>query len=208
MINKFLTVLTVLATILPFFCFYQYSEIPKNATETTEFAIESDGNVNEHWIKETELNYSLIPENIRVSYQNDNGRIYVSDKDLAKKIGLNFKIEGYYYYGTNSLGEDFHEIYIEGRKDAVDGILHEVGHYVDHKCNDISLSDEFKVIHNAEVENFSERFIAHENNYSTPDEYFAEAFKQYILNPNILIKTCPETYEFLDNVIVNFEQLY
>ncbi len=40
-----------------------------------------------------------------------------------------------------------------------------------------------------------------EHNTSTPYEYFAESVQEYILEPEILQKNCPDTYDCLDKLL-------
>lgn len=80
-------------------------------------------------------------------------------------------------------------ITIKNRK----SLLHEIGHYVDFKCNRISDTDNFIKIYNQEKYNTYEN----EYNISSNREYFAESFKNYILYENKVKHKTPKTYEYI-----------
>lgn len=85
--------------------------------------------------------------------------------------------------------------------DAKYVMFHECGHILDNELADfglISSSDEFKEIYEKE-----KHTVIFEYNYdyatSTPAEYFASCFAEYMTNPERLKQTAPETYYFIEN---------
>ncbi|TJZ99688.1 hypothetical protein FA950_30155 [Bacillus thuringiensis] len=77
--------------------------------------------------------------------------------------------------------------------------LHETAHAIDrYVFQNISYSREFLSIHSREYNSFS-----NSSYYYYPEEYFAEAFAYYYLNPQTnasLKKQAPFTYQFIKNL--------
>ena len=69
---------------------------------------------------------------------------------------------------------------------------HEMGHYVDWKCGDVSELYIFQKIY--EEENGDYSYYNAEYSRSDASEYFASCFAEYYLNPVMLKETCPRTY--------------
>jgi hypothetical protein len=84
-----------------------------------------------------------------------------------------------------------------------DTVCHELGHMIDrnYKTHEyISDSPQFKAIYNREKLGFN---VDRLYDYVTrdPQEYFAQAFSEYIRNPWTLKSCSPKTYEFMKNYI-------
>lgn len=102
-----------------------------------------------------------------------------------------------------------------------DSIYHEIGHAVDNSLGFISESSEFQSIYEREVANFRSNISEYrytrdkhgvpvrEADWFTvvenPTEYFAESFNAYFLQRDILKESCPETYEYLDELFSDME---
>ena len=81
-------------------------------------------------------------------------------------------------------------------------MFHECGHILDDELalTFISQSDEFKSIYDEErlqfrADNNIEYFI------STPAEYFASAFSEYMIKPARLKHNTPKTYDFIERCL-------
>ena len=197
MFKKFLLLLSIL------FCFSEITAFAAGSDVT--YVVEEDGNVANTYLTQTELNYCKIPENVRTKYQSEGGRIIVSDKNLGNHFGYGFSIKGIWICDFYDDGSKKHTIWIEDRQNAMDTVIHEMGHYVDFESGLVSNSEEFIVIHNDEVNLFSKTFNTHKNNYSTSEEYFAESFQNCYLYPTRMKETCPKTYEYIINLVENFK---
>lgn len=97
-----------------------------------------------------------------------------------------------------------------------DSIYHEIGHVVDNSLGYISESSEFQGIYEREIESFRTNISEYpyaRDKYGVPvreadwyttindsTEYFAESFDAYFLFGDILMDSCPETYEYLDKL--------
>lgn len=83
-------------------------------------------------------------------------------------------------------------------------IYHEFGHLLDYGYNKKyeSTDKEFRSIYYAEKWYFVDDYN-YEYAISCPEEYFAEAFAEYMTNPNRLLENTPLTYEYISNCINN-----
>ena len=83
-------------------------------------------------------------------------------------------------------------------------IIHEIGHMYDDNKN-ISDSEEFDIIYNEEKSKIyslnKTSNVVFEHITSSKKEFFAEIFKNYIVNKDNLELECPLTKVFLDNIL-------
>lgn len=107
---------------------------------------------------------------------------------------------------TVGLCDSFNKtIYVSGTAKLMDEtLLHEFGHFLDHKEKYISKSDKFKEIY--EKEKYYARMIyGKKDNYkyvvSVSSEYFADMFKMYLIQPDRLKYNVPKTYCFIDEIV-------
>lgn len=87
---------------------------------------------------------------------------------------------------------------------------HELGHYVDWKLISIygskpSVTEDFQAIYDEESDSFNLQNASYAR--SAPGEYFAQSFAMYILRPEDLAATCPDTYSFIDQCMQEFQVL-
>ena len=88
-------------------------------------------------------------------------------------------------------------IYVHGKKEDIRrALIHEFGHYLDYKCGISSLDLDFENIYAAEKYGFAEKRKTDDHATSNSQEYFAEAFAQLILYPELLAEKCPDTYDY------------
>ena len=94
-----------------------------------------------------------------------------------------------------------------------DTLLHELGHYVD-GYSDFSQSEKFHYIYEREkrkytmTDEFKIDNLGIMTNIESESEYFATAFSCYVSYPNSLNKRCPKTYEYFDNIVKQFREVY
>ena len=95
---------------------------------------------------------------------------------------------------------------------AQNSLFHEIGHYLDYISGGNMIfsesgSNEFISIYYNEYLNFMNTEYYNTNNLSSfnniinNNEYFATAFAAYIFNPNNLYELCPNTYNYIHQVI-------
>lgn len=95
------------------------------------------------------------------------------------------------------------EIYIRATPSSFKyTVIHEIAHALDYNCGAgsyLSNNPEFQAIYQSEKDNYKStvHIVNDGHGVSTSKEYFADAFQEYIINPNELAKNTPQTYEFL-----------
>lgn len=132
---------------------------------------------------------------------------------LPDKVKYLLDKEGYRFYVVDLIDNDE---YIVGQTIFIERLIlikntrslieqttfHECGHVLDDESaySFISKSDEFLKIYTEEKGNFKVS-----NNYdyfvSTPQEYFASAFAEYMMNPMRLRRFTPRTYKFIEQCL-------
>ena len=114
-------------------------------------------------------------------------------EDIENIYGFNYAHYRKYGDGNIELSKD--SIYIRDYADAPAAALtHEFGHYIDMKLGDISKTDEFYDIY------LRESYSAPIEQYckSTPQEYFAESYAEYVADAGELYNSCPDTFLYID----------
>lgn len=156
--------------------------------------------------KLVEKQYSMIPKGIRSQYEKSGGSVEITDfisvsAELAQHSDNTIQIPtgnfaaGVYNPNTNDIFlTDFC---------ASSAICHEIGHFADIKCmGNTSQTKAFNKIYKAEAKVFDNG----ENDYASSDsqEYFAEAFSEYVTCAGYLKKTVPKTYNYIDALMKSY----
>ena len=135
--------------------------------------------------------YEELPDKVQDMFEDNNYRMHVVDL-----IDNDEYIMGQTNFGSRLVLLKNNGPYVERTT------FHEFGHILDDELavTFISRSDEFISIYNEEKENFKadnnvEYFI------STPLEYFASAFSEYMIRPERLKYNTPKTYEFIEQCL-------
>ncbi|NMA95328.1 MAG: hypothetical protein GX974_04740 [Clostridiales bacterium] len=147
---------------------------------------------------------AMLPMNIINFIKEHNLKIYLNDDDLgyiydiktgektdAKAIGT--------YYGHNNT------ILIDSKMYNQMVVLHEVGHSIDYvlsKGSWLSTKRDFVNIYRQEKDKL---YKDSEYYRREPQEYFAEAFSDYIKEPYKVKHIAPLTYEYMRNLIESIE---
>ena len=85
------------------------------------------------------------------------------------------------------------------KKSSGDTIYHELGHFVGWLAGNVDTSSEFVAIYNKEKSALQSANYQYLTKSSA--EYFAESYKDYVLSPQNLQSTRPQTYEFVKNAV-------
>ena len=85
------------------------------------------------------------------------------------------------------------------KKSSGDTIYHELGHFVGWLAGNVDTSSEFVAIYNKEKSALQSANYQYLTKSSA--EYFAESYKDYLLSPQNLQSTRPQTYEFVKNAV-------
>ena len=141
-----------------------------------------------------------IPENIRNSFYNNGWNYYLMEYPYRDNFFCEDNDPEYTILGTTSKYRKniqqvvWYETYYH--KDTVSTLYHEMGHYTYYLY---SLNEEdIEKIKEEEslIEVTGDKYCK-----TSEKEYFAEAFCEYITNPNELSENCPQTYKFIDNLL-------
>ena len=136
-----------------------------------------------------------LPAKIKRIFFNNNYKLRI-EQDLS--FG---EASGLCDYNQRLILLNCHDYRTSNRID--DTLCHELGHMIDYNYKThkfISNSPQFKAIYNREKLGFNVDYLY---DYVTrdPQEYFAQAFSEYIRNPWTLKSCSPKTYEFMKNYI-------
>lgn len=173
-------------------------------THTYQASIHADGNES---LKYMGLLYDTLeksPKAIKNLLNTTNITLIESQEKLAAESDtFPDNISGY----TEYLGGTKTEIHIWANTTAMTtDIFHELGHAFDYSLDardhcSFADTDEWLRYYDAEHQALQDATDTPEHNTSTPYEYFAESVQEYILEPEILQKNCPDTYDCLDKLL-------
>lgn len=154
-----------------------------------------DGTVDDIYLEIVCKEYEKLPQNIKDYFTEKQLLIYVTDKNLDK-----YFFEGQYGSVQGCADWEKIEIYIEDREKACkNSTLHECGHILDFCLNWSSSTKEFQNIYLKEKDNAKKIMTNH--CVSSELEYFAESFLFFINKQNELKKYCPDTYQYINNIV-------
>lgn len=112
-----------------------------------------------------------------------------------EKLGFTFSVDGgYAYSGYFSARERCIII----KKDN-DNVYHELGHFVAFAAGNVDTGSAFKSIYNEEKGLYDGRNATYV--LSTSSEYFAESYREYVLDRESLKKKRPKTYAAIDSAV-------
>lgn len=153
-----------------------------------------------HYLNKLEKKLSLLPQSLVNQYQED-GNIHVvteirENVNIPAKFDNVESISGCYVYSSS-------DIYMTYNAYTTSDVLHEMGHYVDHMNDMLTNSDAFVAIYEAEKDSFQINMEKDSYFVMNSAEFFAESFEEYFENSDSLKAACPETYEFINNLVEN-----
>lgn len=135
----------------------------------------------------------FLPDKVLDLYESSNCKIIIID-DKKNNMGY----DGRYYPFLNN-------IYVKKNSALLDLTLyHEIGHmydfkYYTFKC--LSESDEFIDIFESERMNFKTFHSDLDYFRASYEEYFAQAFAEYVKHPRRLKRYCPRTYDYINKYV-------
>ena len=135
----------------------------------------------------------FLPDKVLDLYESSNCKIIIIDD---KKTNLDY--DGRYYPVMNN-------IYVKKNSSLLDAtVYHEIGHMYDYKyytfrC--LSETDEFMDIFESERMNFKTSHSEIEYFRASHEEYFAQAFAEFIKHPRRLKRYCPRTYDYINRYV-------
>ena len=118
---------------------------------------------------------------------------------------------------VNQPGERFGIKYVNGITDTAENVIyiknhegkfrqtvvHEIGHAWDDCKSFPSRSVDFLAIYDEEKDSLKDTENNIEYCKSNPQEYFAEAFQQYVLKGEVLRESSPKTYAFINTLVLH-----
>lgn len=141
----------------------------------------------------------MIPTPLRTEFTLDGWKVSIITGDMATLFPEHAGAEALTVVENKM-------IYIEDRQKAFrDSLVHEFGHYLDIKEDRVSQSDDFKALYDSEKGYLYEVDNYNNNGISNSTEYFAECFEQYVMYPELLQETCPQTYEYIGNIVEKYK---
>lgn len=176
-------------------------------TPHKQVQIDIDGTATQSEADELQAMLKLVPYPIVNAFVDDGFRILLSSKDLRDYVGYtwDFEASGVYSYSNKT-------IYLSNKYNndwAVNSLYHEFGHYVDVHygvsqgyIGYMSEKEPFLSIYNSEKVNFKVDTNKDLDYYtSSSKEMFAQAFAEYIVNPDRLKNNTPKTYNYVKKVV-------
>lgn len=139
---------------------------------------------------------AAIPPEVARLLADGGWRIVLTGEELATRFG--------YAYDTIAgvTVESTRTIFISATETRIRrALLHEVGHALGILLGDPDASVEFQRIYEAERETFDQQEKIDDHCVSTAHEYFAEAYRHYVLYPDILLQSAPQTYSYFQTLL-------
>ncbi|MBS1402434.1 MAG: hypothetical protein HPZ79_05540 [Oscillospiraceae bacterium] len=156
----------------------------------------TEGGVSEELRAYMDTYMAAIPPDAARLLADGGWRIVLTSEELATHFG--------YDYDTIAgvTVESARTIFISASKTRIRrALLHEVGHALGILLGDPDASAEFQRIYEAERETFDQQEKIDDHCISSGHEYFAEAYRHYVLYPDILLQSAPQTYSYFQALL-------
>lgn len=154
----------------------------------SNYPLISDGTVSEDYFNQVVYYYNTCPSNVRSSFESSGWQILVTGNALSCP-GVSGRVMALTDFSCKSI-----------QVNTIDpkSVIHEIGHFIDHKNNFCSYSLPQSTYLN-EIYPFMSTVNPGTDLHNTSSfmEYFAESFYMYIVNGTNLMLNCPETYLFV-----------
>lgn len=151
----------------------------------------TEGGVSEELCAYMDTYMAAIPPDAARLLVDGGCRIVLTSEDIATRFGFDHDTI------AGVTVESARTIFISASKTRIRrALLHEVGHALGILLGDPDAGAEFQRIYAAERETFDQQEKIDDHCVSTAHEYFAEAYRHYVLYPDILRKSAPQTYAY------------
>lgn len=157
--------------------------------------LETEGRLYENSVDIMMEFYMKIPEKIRTVFEDQGFRIKMTEWDVTEEAYAPYG--GYHGIGKVKAVLDYERKMLYINDEWPEEIVHEMGHFINDYLGMYSLQPENKEIYTTESSKIS--YYAEENDR----EFFAETFKLYVLEPQLLQKISHQSYIMVDEA-VNF----
>lgn len=163
--------------------------------EETMIKVGTDGRVSENSTEIVEKQLLVLPEDLRILFNESGWKISVTDADLNQESfeGKYASVSGITRYSTK-------EILISDDKESlIKAPLHEIGHWIDNMSGYASQAPEFV----SAMQELKRSYDREEYGYYPGDtkEYFADAVAFYFYSPDWLQETNPKIYSYIEDAV-------
>lgn len=167
---------------------------PKAATTKTTTAAKSTSTTAKTTTASSSSNtmQTVSTVNVRTIAPKAHANVLKAFENLEFKIEINPTVNYSGYFSVKA-----HSITL--KKNSSDTIYHELGHFVGWLAGNVDTSSAFTKIYNAEkgaLKSANYQYVTQNSS-----EYFAESYKEYVLSPQNLKATRPQTYEYIANAV-------
>ena len=187
-----------LRTVLAFIC----SLLIINTYSTVAFAAcPISSSTSESASAEAREYYNMLPSGVRNAFESKGWHVEISDVISVNYISAlygGFALGGY----VAGFTESYSKVIMLADTDAGAAMNHEMGHFFDYISGRVSESSTFEAIYNAEASSFDGGSNAYAS--SNVNEFFADAFREYVECAGYLKKNCPQTYSFIDGYVSSY----
>lgn len=155
----------------------------------------TEGGVSEELCAYMDTYMTAIPPDAARLLVDGGWRIVLTSEDIATRFGFDYDTI------AGVTVESARTIFISASKTRIRrALLHEVGHALGILLGDPDAGAEFQRIYAAERKTFDQQEKIDDHCVSTAHEYFAEAYRHYVLYPDILRQSAPQTYAYFQSL--------
>ena len=141
--------------------------------------------------------YLEIPSHIRERFEREGFLIIMTGKDITKSAYAPYG--GYFGIGKIKSVFDYERQLLFVNDEWPTAVIHEMGHFVNDVLDGFSSRTENKKIYETEASKISQYAMSNDR------EYFAEAFRLYITDPELLALISEESYSLVDQAVKEME---
>ena len=142
--------------------------------------------------------YMSIPESIRFRFEAEGFRIRMTEWDITKEAYTPYG--GYHGAGKVRAAFDFERKMLYVNDEWPGAVIHEMGHYVNDTLGMFSNRGENRMLYETEAGKISSYAEKNER------EYFAEVFRLYVTEPQLLRLISPTSYQMAQSAIFCVEK--
>lgn len=141
--------------------------------------------------------YLEIPSHIRERFEREGFLIIMTGQDITKPAYAPYG--GYFGIGKIKSVFDYERRLLFVNDEWPTAVIHEMGHYVNDILDNFSSRTENKEIFTTEASKISQYAMSNDR------EYFAEAFRLYITDPELLAVISQESYSLVEQAVKKME---
>lgn len=153
----------------------------------------TNGNIYETSLQKLLDAYQEIPRPIRERFEREGFLIIMTEEDISKLAYAPYG--GYRGIGQVKSVFDYERKLLFVNDEWPTSIIHEIGHYVNDTLSGFSSSPENLCLFESEALKISQYGMGNDR------EYFAEAFRMYVTDPQLLILISKPSYELVNQAV-------